>query len=92
MVPRLPDVDGVVPMPQEDPAPLEQPVGCAEPTFSGTSADLAEISAHAARTLLRILSGDRIDGVDVVELREDGEPILPRWTHFDPTMHPQCRH
>lgn len=84
--------DGNVPMPEEDPAPMSQPVGCAEPTFTGTAADLAEVSAHAARTVLGVLSGDQIEGADVVELRRDGLPILPTWTHFQPGQHPQCRH
>jgi hypothetical protein len=84
--------DGHVPMPQEDPAPMSQPVGCAEPTFTGTSADLGEVAGHTARTVLRVLSGDHVDGADVVELCRDGEPILPAWSHFQPERHPKCQH
>jgi len=84
--------DGAVDLPEADPAPLTQPIGCAEPTFSGTSADLAEVSAHAARTVLAVLTGDAVDGADVVKLRQDGQPILPRWTHFAATRHPKCQH
>ena len=85
-------VDGTIPIPHaEDTDPI-QPVGCAEPTFTGASYDLDEVSLQAVRTAVGALLGEAVLGVDTVVLREDGKPCLPQWSHHEIAPHDQCRH
>jgi molybdopterin/thiamine biosynthesis adenylyltransferase len=47
--------DGAVPVPPADPHGSITPPGCAEPTFTGTNADLATIAHHASRVAIQRL-------------------------------------
>lgn len=75
-----------------------QPVGCAEPTFTGTGFDLAEISLHAVRTAVGLLQKD-VDGgyphlaepVHVLALRHQKDrPLPPNWTAHALPVHRAC--
>jgi hypothetical protein len=70
------------------------PVGCAEPTFTGTSADLATIAVHAARVAIDQLTtpAQRMRGnVYVAALRDHhGRPTPVRWRTRILTVHPDC--
>lgn len=76
---------------------LQQPVGCADPTFSGTGFDLLEFALAGVRlavaTLLRGAKGypDPDWDVAIINLRNpDGSLGTPRWTTFALTRHPEC--
>lgn len=71
-----------------------QPPGCGEPTFSGASFDLREVSLEAARTAASMIGMD--PGYDdawqvaMLALRNDGDRVPPRWeTHAIPPR-PGC--
>jgi molybdopterin/thiamine biosynthesis adenylyltransferase len=75
-----------------------QPVGCAEPTFTGTGFDLAEVALHTVRTTVGILQADSDGGyppqtapVQLLALRNaEGTAIPPRWTAHPLPVHPAC--
>lgn len=77
--------DGSLPLPPADPAGEFQPPGCADPTFTGSSFDLAEVSLEVVRTAAGLLSGE--EGYPksdwqfaVLRLRSDvGRRIPPVW-------------
>lgn len=74
------------------------PVGCTEPTFTGTGADLDTIASHATRTAIGHLTGDqptRGSVLYVATLRDPhGRPVPVSWRtrrirrHADCRMHP----
>lgn len=89
--------DKTIPDPANSPVAYTQPVGCAQPTFTGASFDLEEVSLQAVRTAATQLSaGDgspATPGFDVavLELRnEAGERTLPTWNGYNLTRHPEC--
>ncbi|RPF28566.1 ThiF family adenylyltransferase [Georgenia muralis] len=68
-----------------------QPVGCAEPTFVGSSIDLTEIALLAVRTAAGMLAGRQQSGVYSVRTREaDGVPIMPMFEHTPITQQDTC--
>lgn len=75
-----------------------QPVGCAEPTFTGTGFDLAEVSLHAVRVAVGLLQSDVSGGypaqphpVSLLALRDsDGQAIPPSWSAHPLPVHPAC--
>jgi hypothetical protein len=81
--------DGRVPLPPAEPTGSVQPRGCATRTFTGTSFDLAEVVAQAARTAVRALAAAEappgaLPAVAVVELHgADGPLPAPRWTTYE---------
>jgi hypothetical protein len=84
--PAAPDEEGTV-----------APLGCAEPTFAGTSADLNSIAVHAARVALDHLTTTspatpRMRGdLYVASLRDHRDrPIPTRWRTRTLTRHPAC--
>jgi hypothetical protein len=61
---------------------LEQPPGCAEPTFTGSSFDLQELSLQAMRLIVDTLTNPDEAGTSVVytlRLRDAGRRISPVW-------------
>lgn len=89
--------DDTLPLPPTDPAGELQPPGCADPTFSGSGFDLAEVSLELVRTAAGMLSpGD--DGYpraawqfSVLRLRaEDGARIPPCWEGMTIPARPAC--
>jgi ThiF family protein/E2/UBC family protein B len=88
--------NSIIEGPPEDPAILDQPPGCAEPTFTGASFDLLNVVAMAVRLTIGTLSDHEsypdlpLDGA-MLSLRDhDGEPIAPRWIPFSLSIAPQC--
>lgn len=85
--------DGEILLPIGDGGRTVQPVACSEPTFFGTSFEIAEVAIHAARVGVSVLSGDGPGWAtfDTVELRSDrGERQLPSWQRADLRRHPLC--
>lgn len=84
--------------PARSPEGLRQPVGCADPTFTGAGFDLATISLAATRlavaTLLRGVDGAYPDpswDIAVVNLRaSDGSAGAPEWRTSLLERHPGC--
>ena len=79
-----------------DPTGSLVPVGCAAPTFTGTSADLATIAVHAARVAIDRLTDEprhlRMRGdLYVAALRDHhGRAIPVRWRTRPIPAHPDC--
>lgn len=73
-------------------APLTQPVGCAEPTFTGASYDLNEVSLHAVRTAVAALSARPTYDAAILSLPDASGADLPRWETASMALHPSCRH
>ena len=71
------------------------PVGCTEPTFTGTGADLDTIASHATRTAIAHLTGDhptRGSVLYVATLRDQhGRPVPVSWRTRRIRRHPDCR-
>lgn len=90
--------DGTIPSPPADPAGQIQPVGCADPTFTGAGFDVGQIALAGVRlafsTLLTGKSGGYPDvgwDVAVIALRSaGGEVIAPRYETFKLPRHPSC--
>lgn len=85
-------IDQTIPIPPADAADMTQPIGCAEPTFTGTSFDLDEVSLQAARVAVAALRGEASVGADNVTLRTSEGSCLPQWTHHEIDPHPRCQH
>lgn len=91
--------DGSIPVPPAAPESTGvQPVGCADPTFTGSGFDLAEVALHATRTAVATLQANQIGGypdsghdISVLTLRtDDGLPIPPVWHGHSLPVHPSC--
>lgn len=87
---------GGITLPPADPQGEVQPPGCAEPTFTGSSFDIQEVSLELVRTVVGILGGnDGYPGADwnvaVLHLRNSaGSRLPPRWETFDIPRRPDC--
>jgi predicted ThiF/HesA family dinucleotide-utilizing enzyme len=81
------------------PGGLHQPLGCADPTFTGTGFDVASVALAGARlavgTLLRGIEGgypDPIWDVATINFRDaSGGAIEPTWRTFRLQPHPSCQ-
>lgn len=81
--------------PAED---LVQPPGCADPTFTGASFDIAQVTMMGVRLAIGCLTGGASDGypdmdwdLGIVELRdESGNPVPPMWHTYALVRHPDC--
>ena len=75
-----------------------QPVGCADPTFTGSGFDLAEVALHTVRVAVATLQANEPGGypdsghdVHVLTLRtSDGVPVPPTWAGLPLSVHPSC--
>lgn len=91
-------LDESISPPAADPNGEIQPVGCADPTFTGSSFDLGLIALSAVRTLVSTVCGTARDGypgtewdVITVSLRgATGEFCLPVFRGYTLTQHPDC--
>ena len=98
---------GGIPGAPHDPKRGEVEVeGCAERTYAGANADLAEVALMGVRMAMGVLANAaNADGtsakvrgypraswdVAVLSLRDaEGELIAPRWETFDLRRHPSC--
>jgi hypothetical protein len=91
--------DEEIPLPPFDPAGEVQPAGCADPTFTGTSFDIAEISLMGVRVAVSTLTSEVAGGYPEIEwdvavlfLRDDdGNIIPPSWKTYSLRKHPKCK-
>lgn len=75
-----------------------QPVGCADPTFTGAGFDLLQIALTAVRTAVATLCAGTASAypaadwdVTTIALRDpDGKLILPNFCGYRLERHPQC--
>lgn len=79
-------------LPPASPAPLTQPIGCAEPTFVGSGYDLNEIAIHGTRTAVAALLQRPTHDVAVLTLEHSSGADLPRWDVFPLSEHLECSH
>lgn len=73
-----------------------QPVGCADPTFTGAGFDVASVALDGVRVVASTLLGRRYPEVDwdiaIVDFRDqDGRFIGPKWQFFPLQRHPECQ-
>lgn len=78
--------DSAIPLPPADPAGELQPLGCADPTFTGSAFDLAEVSLELVRTAAGLLTGAAGSYPEpgwqlaVLSMRDpDGRRLPPSW-------------
>ncbi|MHA7146474.1 ThiF family adenylyltransferase [Arthrobacter sp. TmT3-37] len=79
-------------LPPASPAPLTQPIGCAEPTFLGPGYDLNEVAIHAARTATAVLLDKPTHDAAILSLDHASGADLPRWEVAPLSEHPRCEH
>jgi len=90
--------DRSIPTPAADPSGLFQPVGCADPTFTGSGFDASIISLSGVRLSMSTLTDQQENGypsfdwdVAIVNLRdEQGKATVPTWKTFSLQIHPSC--
>ena len=90
--------DDSFPTPMFDSAGEVQPVGCADPTFTGTGFDSSVIALGGVRLAVSTLLAGRDKGypdfdwdVATIDLRDqNGKPIAPSWKTFALKKHPSC--
>lgn len=90
--------DNSIPSAAFDPAGEIQPVGCADPIFTGTSFDLGIIALGGVRLAVSTLTEKDEKGypsfewdVTIIDLRDpNGNAITPSWQTFHLRKHPLC--
>jgi molybdopterin/thiamine biosynthesis adenylyltransferase len=90
--------DGSIPAPPYDASGGVQPVGCASPTFTGTSFDVTEVALSGVRLAISTLGEDSSGNypdfdwdVGVLSLRDvAGRPIPPTWSTHRLLPNPKC--
>jgi molybdopterin/thiamine biosynthesis adenylyltransferase len=91
--------DKTIPVPPADPKAGVQPAGCADPTFTGSGFDLAQVSSAGVRLAVGTVLAGTADAypdvawdVAVISLRErGGQIIVPRVETFPLRRHPSCK-
>ncbi|QTP54681.1 ThiF family adenylyltransferase [Billgrantia sulfidoxydans] len=91
--------DQTIPLPMARPEDeLVQPAGCMDPTFTGASFDIAEVSLMGVRLAVGTLCGNK-DGtypnpdwdLAIVDMRdEQGQHIPPQWRTYSLSAHHGC--
>lgn len=84
-----------LPVPASNPDGQVQPVGCADPTFTGAGFDVASVALDGVRLVASSLLGGSYPEVDwdiaIVDFRDqDGRFIGPKWQFFPLKRHPEC--
>jgi len=90
--------DGSFPLPLSDPDGEVQPVGCADPTFTGAAFDSGIIAFGGVRLAVSTLTEKDENGypifdwdIAIINLRDNnGNAIIPSWQTFDLKKHPSC--
>lgn len=88
---------GSLPSPPRDPNGRLQPIGCAEPTFTGSALDLQNVANQAVRAAIHTMlaSDDGRDwwdlAVGTLRTPGGGDIATPRWETFSLERHPDCR-
>lgn len=91
--------DGSIPEPPSDPGGTVQPLGCADPTFTGAGFDMAQVALYGVRTAVSTLCDGAEGGYlpiewDVTHLHfrdKDGRLIAPLYQTHMITRHPKCQ-
>lgn len=87
--------EGTIPLPNTDSNGRIQPIGCAEPTFTGSSFDTSAISTTGVRAVISTLlpSYPLINwDIATVNLRDkDGKLISPQWDTQILEYYPSCK-
>ena len=86
---------GELPVPATAPNGEVQPVGCADPTFTGAGFDVASVALDGVRLVASTLLGGSYPEVDwdiaIVDFRDhDGRFIGPKWQFFPLQRNPEC--
>ena len=95
---RLACEDGTIPEPPADPKGTVQPVGCADPTFTGAGFDMAQVALTGVRIAVATLCGGTASGYpeaawDVLHIAlraDDGKLIAPAFAEHIIKRHAQC--
>lgn len=90
--------DESFPSPLSDPHGEVQPVGCADPTFTGASFDTGIITLGGVRLAISTLTEKDENGypslewdIAIINLRDHkGNAITPSWQTFNLKNHPSC--
>lgn len=87
--------DKTIPLPPADPNGDVQPVGCADPTFTGAGFDLVQVATTAVRLAVGTLSEGAYPDVDwdvaAISFRDAaGQVIAPRWETLPLARHSSC--
>lgn len=89
--------DGEIPLPPQDETGGIQPRGCGDPTFTGASFDLQNISLAGVRLAVSTLCnanggyGDVDWNLAILEMVDvTGNPIVPRWRTYSLAVHADC--
>lgn len=87
--------DKTIPLPKDDKNGTIQPKGCGDPTFTGSSFDLQNISLAGVRMAISSLSDDNSNGdwdVAVLSMVDDNDkPIAPTWIKKTIEINPECK-
>ena len=95
---RCAQANKLIPDPPMHPEDEIQPVGCADPTFTGASFDLVQVSLMGVRMAVSTLCSPKLGGypeakwdVTIISLRGDeGDMILPHYQGFQIERNPEC--
>jgi len=87
-----------IPPPPRNPTGTVQPIGCANPTFTGAGFDLAEIALAGTRLAVATLCADHANAysdcewdIARISLRDEtGRTIAPHYETFALKAHPKC--
>ncbi len=86
--------EGKLPLPPEDAKGSVQPIGCGNPTFTGTNFDLQEVALSGVRLSVSTLSDGRYPTVTwhaaILSLREIDNLLLPQWKILEIQSYPEC--
>ena len=87
---------GELPVPASNPDGAVQPVGCADPTFTGAGFDVASVALDGVRLVACTLLGGSYPEVEwdiaIVDFRDqNGNLIGPKWQFFPLQRHPECQ-
>ncbi len=84
--------EGKIPVPPEDPDGSFQPTGCANPTFTGTHADLQEVFLAGVRLAISSLAEKQEHewNAAYVSFKENDLPGLPKWSVLNFESYPDC--
>jgi hypothetical protein len=90
--------DKSIPTPATDPSGSVQPVGCADPTFTGSGFDSGIVSLSGVRLAISTLTAQEEKGypsfdwdIAIVDLRDErGNAMLPVWKSYSLKKHPSC--
>jgi molybdopterin/thiamine biosynthesis adenylyltransferase len=85
-------------LPPNSPTGTVQPIGCADPTFTGAGFDLAQVALTGVRTAVSTICGSVPNGyppqdwdVTIISLRDkQGNLIPPTFDKFNLDRHPEC--